>query len=63
MLCFKNAYVKKFKMSVEKLTSPDLKVVIKEDAPVGEHVRRFNAPVVNDIAVIIASDENCCEQS
>ncbi|XP_054088379.1 uncharacterized protein LOC128922328 [Zeugodacus cucurbitae] len=39
------------------MPSDTYKFVIRTDCtPTGEHVRRFNAPTVNDVAAIIAGD-------
>jgi len=42
---------------VERMPSDTHKFVIRADCtPTGEHVRRFNAPTVNDVAAIIVGD-------
>ncbi|GBP33831.1 hypothetical protein EVAR_25433_1 [Eumeta japonica] len=43
-----------FKTALERMPSDTHKFVIRADCtPTGEHVRRFNAPTVNDVAAII----------
>lgn len=52
-----NAVVNMFKTALERMPSDTHKFVIKADStPTGEHVRRFNAPTVNDVAAIIVGD-------
>jgi hypothetical protein len=52
-----HSYVKNLKMAMEKLTGPELKLVIRADkAPQGEHRGRYNAPAVEEIAVVMAGD-------
>ena len=39
------------------MTLPEHRVVIRPDsAPAGEHARRFNAPTVDEVAVLIAGE-------
>ncbi|UYV81931.1 hypothetical protein LAZ67_21000181 [Cordylochernes scorpioides] len=59
MLHQHNPYVHLFKASIEKMPSPDYKLVIKADkAPPGHHPRTFNAPTINEVAIVIVQ-ENC----
>ncbi|UYV71174.1 hypothetical protein LAZ67_8002034 [Cordylochernes scorpioides] len=59
MLHRHNPYVHLFKASIEKIPSPDYKLVIKADkAPPGHHPRPFNAPTINEVAIAIVQ-ENC----
>ncbi|UYV76647.1 hypothetical protein LAZ67_14001572 [Cordylochernes scorpioides] len=59
MLHQHNPYVHLFKASIEKMPSPDYKLVIKADkAPPGHHPRTFNAPTINEGAIVIVQ-ENC----
>ncbi|KAL4082434.1 hypothetical protein QTP88_029901 [Uroleucon formosanum] len=52
-----NAVVNMFKTALERMPSDTHKFVIRADCtPTGEHVRRFNAPTVNDVAAIIVGD-------
>lgn len=53
-----NQLVNLFKTALERMISDEYKVVIRADKrPVGEHERRFNAPQVNEIAVVIVDNE------
>ncbi|UYV67989.1 hypothetical protein LAZ67_5002727 [Cordylochernes scorpioides] len=59
MLHQHNPYVHLFKASIEKMPSPDYKLVIKADkAPPGHHPRTFNAPTINEVAIVIVQ-QNC----
>ncbi|UYV63786.1 hypothetical protein LAZ67_2005619, partial [Cordylochernes scorpioides] len=59
MLHRHNPYVHLFKASIEKMLSPDYKLVIKADkAPPGHHPRTFNTPTINEVAIVIVQ-ENC----
>ncbi|UYV64029.1 hypothetical protein LAZ67_2006361 [Cordylochernes scorpioides] len=59
MLHRHNPYVHLFKASIEKMPSPDYKFVIMADkAPPGHHPRTFNAPTINEVAIVIVQ-ENC----
>ena len=52
-----NTYVKSFKLAIDRMPSNQYKVIIRADkTPVGEHARRFNEPVTNEVAVVIAGD-------
>ncbi|UYV76777.1 hypothetical protein LAZ67_14001997 [Cordylochernes scorpioides] len=54
-----NPYIHLFKASIEKMPSPDYKLVIKADkTPPGHHPRTFNAPTINEVAIVIVQ-ENC----
>lgn len=58
MLHQHNDYIKTFKTAMESVVSDDLKVVIKANKrPTGEHPRVFNAPSVNEVAIIINGNE------
>ena len=53
-----NNYVHSFKIALERMPSDEYKVIIKADkTPVGEHARRFNEPLVNEVAVVIVGNE------
>ncbi|UYV75117.1 hypothetical protein LAZ67_12002534 [Cordylochernes scorpioides] len=59
MLHRHNPYVHLFKASIEKMPSPDYKLVVKADkAPPGHHPRSFNAPTINGVVIVIVQ-ENC----
>ncbi|GBN80761.1 hypothetical protein AVEN_157330-1 [Araneus ventricosus] len=45
-----NALVRLFKMAIERMSTDQCKLIIREDkTPVGEHERRCNAPTVNEV--------------
>jgi hypothetical protein len=53
-----NTYVEFFKTAIQRMPSDQYKVVIRADkTPVGEHARRFNEPVTNEVAVVIVGNE------
>lgn len=48
-----------FKTAMEKMVSDDYKIIIRADKrPIGEHERRFNAPQVNEVAVVMVDNES-----
>lgn len=52
-----NELIKLFKTASEQMTSDNHKIVISADkTPVGEHSRRFNAPTINEVAIVIVGD-------
>ncbi|GIX91042.1 ATP-dependent DNA helicase [Caerostris extrusa] len=52
-----NELLKLFKSHMPKLLSDNHAIVINPDkTPAGEHIRRFNAPVVDDVAGIMVGD-------
>uniref|UniRef100_A0A182HPH8 Helitron helicase-like domain-containing protein n=1 Tax=Anopheles arabiensis TaxID=7173 RepID=A0A182HPH8_ANOAR len=52
-----NVLLNSFKSHMHELTSDNYAIVINPDkTPSGEHVRRFNAPVMNDVAEIVVGD-------
>lgn len=53
-----NELITVFKTALDQMPSDDHKIVIRADRrPVGEHERRFNAPLNNEVAVVIVGDE------
>ena len=57
MLHANNSYVKSFKYALENGPQRDFKLVIdSEKRPAGEHSRRFNAPEVNEVGIIMSGD-------
>ena len=58
MLHAKNHLVQSFKTAIEhEQRRPNMKVVINADKrPAGEHVRRYNAPNTNDVAVVLIDE-------
>uniref|UniRef100_UPI00358E883F uncharacterized protein n=1 Tax=Myxine glutinosa TaxID=7769 RepID=UPI00358E883F len=59
MLHQNHKYVKVFKYALEQMEErPDLKLKIMADqTPAGEHERRYNAPVSDDVAIIVVDEE------
>lgn len=52
-----NQLVRSFKTAVENMPDETYKIVIHSDrTPRGEHERRYNAPVTNDIAALIVGN-------
>ena len=53
-----NIYIKTFETSIDHMPTDAYKIIIKADRkPAGEHERRFNAPVVDEVAVVISGNE------
>ena len=53
-----NQLVQIFKAALDKMPADNYKVVIRADKrPIGEHERRFNAPQVKEVAVVIVDTE------
>jgi len=53
-----NHLVKLFQTSLEQMPTDDYKVVIKADkTPSGEHERRFNAPTIDEVAIVMVGTE------
>lgn len=58
MLHQQNVYVQMFKTALQRMPSNELKVHIRADkTPAGEHPRRFNEPVTNEVAIVIVGNE------
>lgn len=58
MLHDNNFLMRSFKTARYQWPSDDFKVVIRADRrPAGEQERRFNAPTVNEFAVVIVGNE------
>ncbi|GFU18644.1 uncharacterized protein NPIL_1491 [Nephila pilipes] len=54
----KNHLVSLFKTAIDMMPSDTHKIVIHADrTPAGEHVQRFNAPTVDEVAIIIVFDQ------
>lgn len=52
-----NQLVKLFKTALEMMPSDDHKIVIRADKrPAGEHERRFNAPTLNEVAIVVVGE-------
>lgn len=53
----KNELVKVFKFALEQMPSDSYNIVIRADkTPAGEHARRFNAPTIDEVAVLIVGE-------
>lgn len=53
-----NELVKLFKVALERMPSNNHKIVIRADkTPAGQHARRFNAPTIDEVAIVIVGDE------
>ncbi|KAF2891527.1 hypothetical protein ILUMI_14646, partial [Ignelater luminosus] len=52
-----NQLVQFFKTALEMMPSDDHKIVIRADKrPAGEHERRFNAPMLNEVAIVVVGE-------
>lgn len=52
-----NQLVQLFKTALEMMPSDDHKIVIRADKrPAGEHERRFNAPMLNEVAIVVVGE-------
>ncbi|GFY03530.1 uncharacterized protein TNCV_3211671 [Trichonephila clavipes] len=53
-----NNLVRLFKIAIDIMPSYTQKIVIHADkTSVGEHVRRYNAPTINDLAIVMVGDQ------
>ncbi|XP_054734508.1 uncharacterized protein LOC129241988 [Anastrepha obliqua] len=53
-----NLLVRLFKTAMDRMPSDNHKIVIRPDkVPVGEHSRRFNAPTIDDVAIVIVGQD------
>jgi hypothetical protein len=53
-----NAYVPLFKTALELMPTDDYKVIIRADeTPTGEHQRQFNAPTLDEVAIVMFGNE------
>src|SRR5258705_6277295 len=58
MLNVHNSYVKDFKTALEMMPTDDYKLVIRADkTPTRQHERRYNAPTVNEMAIVIVGND------
>lgn len=54
-----NELIKTFKIAIENMPDESYKIVIHSDrTPRGEHERRFNAPIVNEVAALIIGNHD-----
>lgn len=52
-----NALVNLFKTALEIMPSDNHKIVIRADKkPAGAHARQFNAPTINEVAIVVVGD-------
>lgn len=53
-----NIYIRTFKTALENMPSDDYQIIIRPDrAPAGEHERRFNAPTIDEVAVVVVGNQ------
>lgn len=53
-----NELIKLFKTALDRRPSDNHKIVIRADkTPAGEHARRYNAPTIDDVAIVIVRQE------
>ncbi|UYV77690.1 hypothetical protein LAZ67_15001947 [Cordylochernes scorpioides] len=53
-----NELIKLFKTAFEQMPSDDYKIIIKADkTPIGQHRRQFNAPTIDEVAIVIVGEE------
>lgn len=53
-----NGLVHLFKVALDRMPSDNHKIVIRADkTPIGEHSRRFNAPTIEDVAIVIVGEQ------
>lgn len=58
MLHDENELVRLFQTALDQMPSDDYSIVIRADkVPDGQHVRRFNAPTLEEVAIVIVGDE------
>lgn len=58
MLHQENQLVRVFKMALDQMPADDYRVVIRADkTPSNEHERRFNAPTINEVAIVMVGQE------
>lgn len=54
-----NELVRLFKTALDRMPSDDHKIVIRADkTPLGEHARRFNAPTIDEVAIVIVGEQH-----
>jgi hypothetical protein len=52
-----NSLIALFETALDRMPTDDHKIVIKADKrPVGEHARRFNAPTIDEVAIVIVGE-------
>ena len=54
----RNNLVRLFKTAIDMMSSDTYKFVIQADkTPAGEHVRRYNAPAIDEVAIVMVGDQ------
>lgn len=53
-----NDLIRLFKTALDRMPTDNHKIVIRADkTPFGEHSRRFNAPTIDEVAIVIVKDQ------
>lgn len=53
-----NELVKLFKIALDQMPTDDHKIIIRADkTPLGQHARRFNAPTIDEVAIVIVGEQ------
>jgi len=53
-----NRLVQLFKTALDRMQSDNHRIVIRADkTPFGEHARRFNAPTIDEVAIVIVGEQ------
>lgn len=53
-----NELIRLFKSAIDRMPADDYTVVIRADkTPVGQHDRRYNAPTIDEVAIVIVGEE------
>jgi hypothetical protein len=53
-----NDLIKLFRTALQQMPADDYTVVIRADkTPVGQHERQYNAPTINEVAIVIVGEE------
>lgn len=56
----RNQMVRLFKTSLDQMPAENYQIIIRADkTPAGEHERRFNAPTIDEVAVVMIGTEVC----
>lgn len=53
-----NELVALFKTALDRMPSDNHKIVIRADkTPIGQHARRFNAPTIDEVAIVVVGED------
>lgn len=53
-----NELIRLFQTALDRMPSDDHKIVIRADkTPAGEHLRRYNSPTIDEVAIVIVGEE------